>query len=126
MQQRPLPWIAATMLALVATVVAPLVTTTTAAADPGGVVISEVHYHAGSDLDTDDFLELEGDLELAPLSDSSAHLSLSATYDEPRHGLGRSTDNLRCRRTTEAVVRSFLASVASALEARVGPTARHV
>ncbi len=58
MQQRPLPWIAATMLALVATVVAPLVTTTTAAADPGGVVISEIHYHAGSDLDTDDFLEL--------------------------------------------------------------------
>ena len=46
------------MLALVATVVAPLATTTTAAADPGGVVISEIHYHAGSDLDTDDFLEL--------------------------------------------------------------------
>lgn len=27
-------------------------------ADPGGIVISEVNYHAGSDLDTDDFLEL--------------------------------------------------------------------
>ena len=30
----------------------------TAWAQPGGVVISEVHYHAVSDLDTDDFLEL--------------------------------------------------------------------
>ena len=27
-------------------------------AEPGGVVISELNYHAGSDLDTDDFLEL--------------------------------------------------------------------
>ncbi len=27
-------------------------------AEPGGVVISELHYHAGTDLDTDDFLEL--------------------------------------------------------------------
>jgi chitodextrinase len=27
-------------------------------AQPGGVVISELHYHAGTDLDTDDFLEL--------------------------------------------------------------------
>ena len=30
----------------------------TASADTGGVVISELNYHAGSDLDTDDFLEL--------------------------------------------------------------------
>jgi len=29
-----------------------------ASADPGGIVISELNYHAGSDLDTDDFLEL--------------------------------------------------------------------
>ena len=29
-----------------------------AGAEPGGVVISELNYHAGSDLDTDDFLEL--------------------------------------------------------------------
>jgi chitodextrinase len=29
-----------------------------AGAQPGGVVISEIHYHAGSDLDTDDFIEL--------------------------------------------------------------------
>jgi PKD repeat protein len=29
-----------------------------ASADPGGVVISELNYHAGSDLDTDDYLEL--------------------------------------------------------------------
>ena len=27
-------------------------------ADTGGVVISELHFHPGSDLDTDDFLEL--------------------------------------------------------------------
>lgn len=33
-------------------------TTTEAGAEPGGVVISELHYHAGSDLDTDDFIEL--------------------------------------------------------------------
>jgi hypothetical protein len=53
-----MPWIAATMIALAATVGAPLTTATTAGADPGGVVISELHYHAGSDLDTDDFIEL--------------------------------------------------------------------
>lgn len=29
-----------------------------ATADPGGMVISELHYHPGSDLDTDEFLEL--------------------------------------------------------------------
>ncbi len=29
-----------------------------ASAEPGGIVISELNYHAGSDLDTDDFLEL--------------------------------------------------------------------
>ncbi|WP_287930936.1 lamin tail domain-containing protein, partial [Arthrobacter sp.] len=29
-----------------------------ASADPGGIVLSELNYHAGSDLDTDDFLEL--------------------------------------------------------------------
>ena len=58
MHRRPMPWIAATMIALVATVGAPLTTATTAGADPGGVVISELHYHAGSDLDTDDFIEL--------------------------------------------------------------------
>jgi len=29
-----------------------------ASADPGGIVISELNYHAGSDLDTDDYLEL--------------------------------------------------------------------
>jgi hypothetical protein len=32
--------------------------TTPAFAEPGGVVISELHYHAGTDLDSDDFLEL--------------------------------------------------------------------
>ena len=31
-------------------------TTGTAGADPGGIVISELNYHAGSDLDTDDYL----------------------------------------------------------------------
>ena len=58
MHRRPVPWSAATMVASIATVGAPLVTTTTAGAEPGGIVISELHYHAGSDLDTDDFLEL--------------------------------------------------------------------
>lgn len=29
-----------------------------ASAEPGGIVISELHYHAGTDLDSDDFLEL--------------------------------------------------------------------
>ena len=27
-------------------------------AQPGGIVISEIHYHPGTDLDTDDFIEL--------------------------------------------------------------------
>lgn len=46
---------------LSAVTVAGLVVTGVAApagADPGGIVISEIHYHAGSDLDTDDFIEL--------------------------------------------------------------------
>ena len=29
-----------------------------AGAEPGGIVLSELNYHAGSDLDGDDFLEL--------------------------------------------------------------------
>src|SRR4051795_7517874 len=58
MQRRPMPWIAATMIALAATGGAPLTTAHPPGADPGGVVISELHYHAGSDVDTDDFVEL--------------------------------------------------------------------
>lgn len=43
---------------LVSAIVASVVSAAPAAAQPGGVVISEIHYHAVSDLDTDDFLEL--------------------------------------------------------------------
>ena len=42
----------------VAAVIATGLAVPTAWAQPGGIVISEIHYHAGSDLDTDDFLEL--------------------------------------------------------------------
>ena len=48
---------ATTLISLTAsTLVA--ITAIPASAAPGGVVISELNYHAGSDLDTDDFLEL--------------------------------------------------------------------
>ena len=44
------------MMAMVATLMA--TGSEVASAEPGGIVISELHYHAGSDLDTDDFIEL--------------------------------------------------------------------
>ncbi len=49
-----------TAISLVLASVAAMVVTVpgVATADPGGVVISELNYHAGSDLDGDDFLEL--------------------------------------------------------------------
>lgn len=48
-------------LALIVGMISALVVTAgveEAVADPGGIVISELHYHPGSDLDTDDFIEL--------------------------------------------------------------------
>ena len=44
------------MMTMVATLMA--TGSEVASAEPGGIVISELHYHAGSDLDTDDFIEL--------------------------------------------------------------------
>jgi chitodextrinase len=49
---------AAALAAVVVVTGLALVPATAAGADPGGIVISELHYHAGSDLDTDDFVEL--------------------------------------------------------------------
>ncbi len=47
------------ILVVLATVAAMVVARAGVAhADPGGIVISELNYHAGSDLDADDFVEL--------------------------------------------------------------------
>lgn len=47
-----------TVVVMAATGVLTLAQAPPAQADPGDIVISELNYHAGSDLDTDDFLEL--------------------------------------------------------------------
>jgi hypothetical protein len=46
------------MVTLLVGGVVTMIDTGTASAEPGGIVISELNYHAGSDLDEDDFLEL--------------------------------------------------------------------
>ena len=48
----------ASVMVLLMSVTGVVAVATPAHADPGGIVISELNYHAGSDLDTDDFLEL--------------------------------------------------------------------
>jgi hypothetical protein len=48
----------AALAAVAITATALALTPSTASADPGGIVISELNYHAGSDLDADDWLEL--------------------------------------------------------------------
>ncbi|MBM3675368.1 MAG: hypothetical protein FJW96_15055 [Actinobacteria bacterium] len=64
---------------------------------------------------------LEGDLELAPLGPGLSHLSLSANYRPARRELARRLDEQRDRRSTEALVREFLVSLARRLERAGGP-----
>ncbi|WP_062005562.1 PKD domain-containing protein [Arthrobacter alpinus] len=53
-----------------------------AIADPGGIVISELNYHAGSDLDADDFLELANTSD-APVDISGWSFSSGVTGTMP-------------------------------------------
>jgi PKD repeat protein len=55
---------------------------TPAQADPGGVVISELNYHAGSDLDADDFLELTN-TSATPIDLSGWSLTAGVTASLP-------------------------------------------
>jgi len=48
----------ASIAVVLATIAGSALVTSPAFADPGGVVISEINYHAASDLDTDDWFEL--------------------------------------------------------------------
>ena len=69
--------VAATVVSMLAGTMVAL-TAGQAIADPGGIVISELNYHAGSDLDTDDFLELTNTSD-APIDISGWSFSAGVT-----------------------------------------------
>jgi hypothetical protein len=70
------------------------------------------------------FPVLNGDLELAPLSSQSCRLTLAATYLPPFGDVGLALDRALLNRVAQSTVRSFLARVATSLEAgESGPTA---
>jgi hypothetical protein len=97
-----------------------------------GVVTKRVHMTVGSSRSRADslvvpihweatglrglFPVLEADLEFAPLGGGATQLSLWGSYSPPLDGLGARLDRLVFHRIAEATVRSFLDSVAGAIE----------
>ncbi len=65
------------------------------------------------------FPVLNGDLELAPLGPQQCRLSLAASYLPPFGEIGRTLDRVLLHHVAQSTVRSFLARVASSLEAAV-------
>lgn len=65
-------------------------------------------------------LTLEGDLELAPITDDGSHLSLAASCRPPSEGLGRRIDRAVVRRDAETAARTFLHALVAASD-RLGP-----
>jgi hypothetical protein len=63
------------------------------------------------------FPVLEGDLELSPLGPNRCRLTLSASYRPPLGDLGRSLDRALLHRVAQSTLRSFLAGIATNLEA---------
>ncbi|HEY5266130.1 MAG TPA: hypothetical protein VIJ40_04890 [Acidimicrobiales bacterium] len=63
------------------------------------------------------FPMLSGDLELAPLGSQQCRLTLSASYLPPFGDVGRALDRALLHRVAQSTVRSFLARVATSLEA---------
>jgi hypothetical protein len=63
------------------------------------------------------FPMLNGDLELAPLGSLRCRLTLAATYLPPFGEMGRALDHALLHRVAQSTVRSFLARVATNLEA---------
>ena len=64
------------------------------------------------------FTELQGDLQTARLGPETTHLSLSATCHLEVEPPGRRAQEMAAQRVAEQSVRTFLGSVASALELR--------
>ncbi len=65
------------------------------------------------------FPVLNGDLELAPIGPQRCRLSLAASYLPPFGEIGRTLDRVLLHHVAQSTVRSFLARVASSLEAVV-------
>lgn len=63
------------------------------------------------------FPMLNGDLELAPLGSQRCRLTLAASYLPPFGDVGRALDHALLHRVAQSTVRSFLARVATSLEA---------
>jgi hypothetical protein len=66
------------------------------------------------------FPMLSGDLELAPLGPQTCRLTLAASYIPPFGDLGRALDRALLHRVAQSTIRSFLARVATILEADEG------
>jgi len=66
------------------------------------------------------FPVLNGDLELAPLGSQRCRLTLAATYLPPFGDVGLVLDRALLHRVAQSTVRSFLARVATSLEAGEG------
>ncbi|HVB50333.1 MAG TPA: hypothetical protein VND89_01135 [Acidimicrobiales bacterium] len=66
---------------------------------------------------------LNGDLELAPLGSQQCRLTLAATYLPPFGDVGRALDRALLHRVAQSTVRSFLARVATNVEAGDGSSA---
>jgi hypothetical protein len=64
------------------------------------------------------FPVLDGDLEVAPLGDGRARLTLTASYVPPLGVIGRGIDRAVLHRVAQSTVRSFLTRVAAAAVAR--------
>jgi hypothetical protein len=63
------------------------------------------------------FPVLNGDLELAPIGAQRCRLTLAASYLPPFGEIGRTLDRVLLHHVAQSTVRSFLARVASSLEA---------
>jgi hypothetical protein len=66
------------------------------------------------------FPALNGDIELAPLGPQRCRLTLAASYLPPFGDVGHALDRALLHRVAQSTVRSFLARVASSLEADDG------
>ena len=62
------------------------------------------------------FPALEADVEVAPITGTTAQLSMSARYTPPMGSLGRAVDRALLHRVAEATLKDFLDRVATTLE----------
>jgi hypothetical protein len=62
---------------------------------------------------------LDADLEVAPLGESRSQLSISARYEPPLGGLGRTLDRALLHRVAEATIRDFLEQASASITTRL-------